>query len=616
MTTGDVAAWGDAIRELAAALERLQPQAATIGVAPPTGDEWYELLVHKLLPQCNGRPPVIAAVVGGTNIGKSALFNQLAGEDASAVSPLAAGTKHPVALVPTAAADETRLSTWFAGFTLRAWQGPDDALAADDADLLYWRTSAALPPQLILLDTPDVDSDARVNWQRADAVRQTADVLLAVLTQQKYNDAAVKRFFRHAAEAGKAVVVVFNQVDVALDLEVWPEWLAVFCRETGVDPLAVFIVPHDRRAAQRRGLTFHAVGRDGRAFEPAAVDVRRELSELRYDELKRRTLGGALARVVDPQSGADRYLREVLAAAGRFSDARQALADARRVGAAWPGLPAAVLVDEIGHWWDERRSTWSRKIHGFYRSVGAAVVRPVRRLWSGSAEAVDPLVAFRERERTVVVETVERLLDELDRLSRVGNEILRPRLEKLLGGAARAETLARIEAAHAALPAVDAEFRHVLDVELERWERENPRAVSLLRSLDTAAAWSRPAVSVSLALTGVFLPAGTVLGQTVAHLAGQTAGEIAAAAVVAGGGEAVVGAAGHGIKHAAAQLFGRLQAEHAERRAAALARLFETELLGDLLNELERGAAVATDPDYRAAAAAVATLRAQQHARG
>ena len=49
-------------------------------------------------------------------------------------------------------------------------------------------------PNLVILDTPDVDSDAPVNWQRADAVRQAADVLVAVLTQQKYNDAAVKQF--------------------------------------------------------------------------------------------------------------------------------------------------------------------------------------------------------------------------------------------------------------------------------------------------------------------------------------------------------------------------------------------------------------------------------------
>lgn len=69
-----------------------------------------------------------------------------------------------------------------------------------------------LPPKLVLLDTPDVDSDAHVNWQRADIVRQAADVLIAVVTQQKYNDAAVKKFFRHAAAADKAIVLLFNQL--------------------------------------------------------------------------------------------------------------------------------------------------------------------------------------------------------------------------------------------------------------------------------------------------------------------------------------------------------------------------------------------------------------------
>jgi hypothetical protein len=64
---------------------------------------------------------------------------------------------------------------------------------------LFWRPAAELPDWLLVLDTPDIDSDARVNWQRADAVRRSADVLIAVLTQQKYNDAAVKEFFRRGA---------------------------------------------------------------------------------------------------------------------------------------------------------------------------------------------------------------------------------------------------------------------------------------------------------------------------------------------------------------------------------------------------------------------------------
>ena len=216
---------------------------------------------------------------------------------------------------------------------------------------------------------------------------------------------------------------------------------------------------------------------------------------------------------------------------------------------------------------------------------------------------------FRSRERAVIIEGVSRLLDELDRLADVGNEILRPRLKALLGGNARAETLRRIEAAYEKLPPVDEQFRLHIEAELDQLQRDYPRAASTLRSLDTAAAFARPAVTVSLALTGIFLPAGDVIGQTLVHVAGQTAGEIATAVVVTGGGEAAVGAAGSGLKHAAGQLFRRLQADHARRRAEQLTAIFERELLGSLLDQLAQGAALAESASFREATEAASALR-------
>ena len=86
--------------------------------------------------------------------------------------------------------------------------------------------------RLLLLDAPDVDSDVAVNWRRATAIRQAADVLVAVLTQQKYNDAAVKQFFRAAVEADKPIIVVFNQCELEADRAYWPQWLETFCQQT------------------------------------------------------------------------------------------------------------------------------------------------------------------------------------------------------------------------------------------------------------------------------------------------------------------------------------------------------------------------------------------------
>ena len=75
-------------------------------------------------------------------------------------------------------------------------------------------------------------------------------MLVAVLTQQKYNDAAVKQFFRAAVEADKPIVVVFNQCELEADRDYWPRWLATFREETGAAPELVYVVPYDRRAAE------------------------------------------------------------------------------------------------------------------------------------------------------------------------------------------------------------------------------------------------------------------------------------------------------------------------------------------------------------------------------
>ena len=137
--------WAEQIKRLSHALAELEPSALSVGVPSPAGQEWYELLRHKLLAQVEMPPALVVAVMGGTNIGKSVIFNHLAGEDASSVSPLAAGTKHPVCLVPENWASEAALVRLFEGFELRAWHSPDDALTSSAEHFLFWRVGAAVP---------------------------------------------------------------------------------------------------------------------------------------------------------------------------------------------------------------------------------------------------------------------------------------------------------------------------------------------------------------------------------------------------------------------------------------------------------------------------------------
>ncbi|MBL8850770.1 MAG: 50S ribosome-binding GTPase, partial [Planctomycetaceae bacterium] len=186
------------VHRLHAAVLQLQVAASGAGVAPLAAREWFELLEHKLIPQLTDDAFLVVAVVGGTNIGKSVVFNHIAGSRASASSPLASGTKHPVCLTPVGFAGQHDLRRVFPGFELIQWDRADAALEDSADDRLFWRENAGTPPNLLVIDTPDVDSDARINWRRADQIRRSADLLVAVLTQQKYNDAAVKQFFRQA----------------------------------------------------------------------------------------------------------------------------------------------------------------------------------------------------------------------------------------------------------------------------------------------------------------------------------------------------------------------------------------------------------------------------------
>lgn len=621
--SADFQLWADSVKQLHRRLAELEPVAARVAVPPPKDADWFELLEHKLLPQLARPALLIVAVVGGTNIGKSVLFNHLTGEDASGVSPLAAGTKHPVCLVPKDLADSScdnsnsdssvLMESLFEGFQLKPWQSPQDPLEENESNRMFWRVGKNVPSRLLLLDTPDVDSDVSVNWARARAIRQVSDVLIAVLTQQKYNDAAVKQFFREAAAADKPILIVFNQCDLLEDADYWPQWLDTFITQTDADPQRVYVVPMDREAAGKQELPFYEVGTDGRRPIDRPADLREDLASLHFDAIKIRTFRGALARLVDPKNGVEAYLASIRSACDDFSTAAKALSAGEMARVAWPALPATILVDEVRAWWDSDRAQWSRRVHGFYRKLGRGVTWPLRAAYQALGPGrTDPLESLRRQERRAIVAAVENLLGELQRLAEVGNDTLRPRLSKLLGGDARQKLLDAVRAAHEELPAVDSDYRAFLRQELDTWQRANPRVVKFLRSLDQVAAVARPALTVSLAVSG-WVVAGDLVGQAAMQAVGQTAGGLATEAAIAGGitggGEALVSTTTEGIRQAAVKLLGRLQARYAQQRAQWLAQWLEKSLLGELLEELRQGAEAENCEAFRGAEAALHKIR-------
>ncbi|HTI49944.1 MAG TPA: GTPase [Planctomycetaceae bacterium] len=591
-------------RRLYAALLELERAGALLQLEPLAGREWFELLRRKLLPQLDGDPFIVAAVVGGTNIGKSVIFNHLAGCQASAVSPLASGTKNPVCLVPPGFEERHRLADIFAGFELVPWSESQDPLEASNEHRLFWKTADELPPNLLVLDTPDIDSDAEVNWLRADCIRHCADVLIAILTQQKYNDAAVKQFFRKAAEEDKAVIVVFNQCLLPEDEQFWPKWLETFSTGTGILPELVYLAPNDRRAAESNRLGFFPRQWPANGGGPAntprhdSSSSRRlapDLAELHFVDVKLRTLRGSLVRLLSSESGAPAYLEEIRRRSASFEDAARLLSmqHLARVDN-WPSAPPALLVDEIRRWWRAQRRGFTKAIHDAYGAVGEGVFWPFR--WARqklTGGTIDARETYRSAERDVMLQALETLYAELGRLSQLGNDLLRPRLEGLLAGSSRTMLLERLRTEHAAVD-LDEELRSVVGAQMLAFRDDNPSAFGVLRKLDSMAAVARPMTSVVLFVAAgpvghAFTPAvtGAAAHSMAAHILGDIAGGTGAVVM---GETALSGTAG-GLRLLEAR-FRQLQAAFMARRVAWFSEFLRRNILGNLHVELQNAAAM------------------------
>lgn len=600
-------------RRLRDAAGRLDGEARLLRLAPLAGREWFELLRGKLLPQLTDDAFLIAAVVGGTNIGKSVVFNHLAGALASATSPLASGTKHPVCLVPPGFEREHDLGELFEGFRLHRWSEAEAALQESDDDELFWRTSDDLPPNLLVLDTPDIDSDAKVNWARADKVRRAADVLVAILTQQKYNDAAVKTFFRRAAAEDKAVVIVFNQVLLPEDEEVWPLWLGTFCRETGVVPEFVYVAPNDRRAAEELRLPFYErewpVETSGGRSRPENTNESRSLAEdlsrLHFDEVKLRSLRGSLRQVTDDREGAPAWLAEVAARSDAFRVAAEHVSAERVVQVrGWPVVPFSLVFEEFWGWWKGHRTGWTRGVTNFYDALNKGVSWPFRAARDAlrGGEAPDPIATYRSAERDAALRAAEEVFGKLKLLGKAGGELIRPHFERLATGEKRAELIDYLKREHEESD-VRAELHDLIVSDMRDFFASRPEVAGWLKKLDLVAVGSRPALSVLLfavgahgvevAAHGLMNVAVDVLAGTLVSAAGDTLGSTTAGSF-------------------GAAVFARLRAipaKFAERRAAWLAARLKDHLLGTLPEELRAAAYLPDSPAFQEAASALRDLR-------
>ncbi|QDU81905.1 GTPase Era [Polystyrenella longa] len=604
------------LKDLKTATEKLHHVSHLLQIAPLKEREWFQLIEHKLLPQMQQDSFLIAAVVGGTNIGKSAIFNRLAGEQISSVSPLASGTKHPVCLVPTGFNDRHQLDDIFNSFELQKWADADEALQESDTDYLFWREAENLPPNLLILDTPDIDSDAMVNWDRADKIRLTADVLITVLTQQKYNDAAVKEFFRKAAAEDKVLMVVFNQCQLPEDEEYWPIWLETFCATTGARPEYLYLVPSDRTAVTENRLLFlereyrqpgEAASQTTNENTTSSSDLATDLSQLKFQEIKLRTLQGSLKEVLHPQKGVSGFLTEIERVSQEFRVAAEKISTESVTQISdWPILPNSILVHEIRQWWKDHQTGWARNVQSVYDTVGAGITKPFKMLKASlGGETTSPLEEYRKRERAALLKTVEEIFKTLSWMRDSSSTLIRPNFEKALAGHDRAKLLERLKARHDAFD-LKHDLKQVVHQEMSLFQKNNPEAYRLYQNLNQASAAVRPVTSVALFTLG-WGPAGELVAPVVVpFVADFITGTVTAVA----GEQAVTSTASSGIGFLQSK-FQKLQDHFTRIRVQWMVELIKEELLGNLPGDLQQAASLNESPEFKQVEAALLELKQQ-----
>ncbi len=157
------------------------------------------------------------ALLGPTQVGKSTVANLLLGRVAAEVSPLAGFTIHPQGFAVGAPDGDE-----WAGAHFEGWQRvspPELSRERVDQFVLQRQPDARplVPHAHVIWDTPDFDSlRARSYLPSVFRVAALADLLVLVLSREKYSDLAVWETLQLLAPLQRPLLVCLNKTDPAV----------------------------------------------------------------------------------------------------------------------------------------------------------------------------------------------------------------------------------------------------------------------------------------------------------------------------------------------------------------------------------------------------------------
>lgn len=160
--------------------------------------------------------PLHVGVFGPTQSGKSSVINWISGLQLATPSPLAGFTVHPQGFsAPRSPGWLERLGRYFEGYQ----QLPSRSLRPDQLQAFGFDVieTSSIHPHLsgsVLWDTPDFDSVSAHRYE-ASVLRIAAlmDVVIIVVSKDKYGDLSVWEFIRLIAPLAQPTLLVINKTD-------------------------------------------------------------------------------------------------------------------------------------------------------------------------------------------------------------------------------------------------------------------------------------------------------------------------------------------------------------------------------------------------------------------
>ncbi len=295
--------------------------------------KWMHALDVKLLPKLAPDFPLVVAICGGGSAGKSTLFNSLVGQTISPTGGRAGLNRRVLAALQE---HHLRLPHFLASLThtfgaaLQPLEDPQQLTTPGDP--LYYAGSAAAPRNVVLLDTPDIDTGARgayANRDLAGRSLETADAFIYIFTNATYNNRDNTDFIARllTGMGTRPSFLVYRVYPSFSDAEVREHAQTVAVNLYGKDyqnhVLGIFRADDDNRvAAGQTTMTLRAI--DGR---PA--DLRTALTGLDAAKLRRHLLQSMMVDAV----GQGRRMHQLLQESQlQLQEYIAALENAQRLG--------------------------------------------------------------------------------------------------------------------------------------------------------------------------------------------------------------------------------------------------------------------------------------------